>query len=193
MQTILHPCAVPWSISPTMSGVTLTHSESDTEPACQVTFGAGRLTNEGRTDMRLVQIRFAECYFARTGYHSDDGSITDLHGYELSDAASPPEGEDYLDWRHRKWRSDTVCPDSGFYVAEQSAWLRSLPESFQRDSAHYVIDGRDGYVEVVARAFEWTEWMWATGHRDDVPSMETAVAHGTGTAQQAVGLKRVPR
>ena len=170
-----------------MSGVTLTHSESDTEPECQVAFGAGRLTNEGRTDMRLVQIRFTECYFARTGHHSDDSSIADLPGYELSDAATPPDGADYLDWRHSKWRSDTVCPDSGFYVAEPSAWLRSLPESFQRDSAHYVIDGRDGYVEVVAKAFEWTEWMWTTGHRDDVPSKETAVAQGTGNAQQGVG------
>ena len=53
MKTILTPCRVPWTISPSMSGVTLTHSESDVEPECTVVCGAGRLNVDGLVDTRL--------------------------------------------------------------------------------------------------------------------------------------------
>lgn len=74
-----------------MSGVTLSHSESDTEPECEVVFGAGRLTPEGRTDIRRIAIRFSLCYFARTGFHSDDEGMEAI-GYQVNYPEPLPNG-----------------------------------------------------------------------------------------------------
>lgn len=67
-------------------------------------------------------------------------------------------------------------------MAQSSEWLSQLPEQFQTDSEHYVIDGRDGYVEVIARRFEWKEWIWQDGLRDDVPSKEPIADQGSSNA-----------
>jgi hypothetical protein len=74
-----------------------------------------------------------------------------------------------------------VCPNSGFYVATQSHWLESLPKMFQRDLHHYVVDGRDGCVELMAQSFKWREWLWIDGRREDAPLKGPVVAEGEGT------------
>jgi hypothetical protein len=155
VDTILTPCLVPWAISPSGSGVTLTHSESDVEPECTVVFVAGRLGQDDRTDIRHVEIVFNQCYHARVGPHSDSEGVEAL-GYVIDPPR--PSAEDYLNWRVRHWRETGSCPDSGFYVAKRSAWLESLPNFFRPDFRHYVVDGRDGYVELIAREFKWREW-----------------------------------
>ena len=164
-----------------MSGVTLIHAESDSEPECEVVFGAGRLTSEGKTDMRRVAIRFSRCYFARTGHHDDSEGVESL-GYRVAYPEPIPDGLAYLEWRRDRWHQDGFCPDSGFFVAESSEWVASLPEQLRRDSHHYVIDGRDGYVELIAQGFVWKEWIWKDGLRDDVPSKEPSVDQGTSNA-----------
>ncbi len=154
MDTILTPCLVPWAISPSGSSVTLTHCESDVEPECTVVVGAGRLGQDDRTDTRCVEIVFKLCYHARVGPHSDSEGVEVL-GYMID----PPKpcAADYLHWRVKHWRETGNCPDPGFYVAKQSAWLESLPLFFRQDFRHYVVDGRDGYVELIAREFKWRE------------------------------------
>jgi hypothetical protein len=178
VDTILTPCLVPWAISPTESGVTLSHSESDVEPECTVVFGAGRLGEDGCTDSRRVEINFESCYFARVGPHSDTEGI-DALGYKID----PPitcAAADYLDWRARRWREPGSCPTPHFYVAKQSSWLASLPDFFRRDFRHYVVDGRDGYVELIARRFKWREWLWSEGKRELVPARSPVVGEGEG-------------
>src|SRR5438477_12849739 len=81
VETVLSPCRVPWAISPSMSGVTLTHSESDVEPECIVLFGGGRLREDGRTDSRRIEITFNLCYYARLGPHSDREGVEEVLGY----------------------------------------------------------------------------------------------------------------
>lgn len=180
MQTILTPCQVPWAISPTTSGVTLTHSESDVEPECSVVLGAGRLTDDDRTDDRRIEITFNFCCFARVGPHSDDVGIEAI-GYRI-EPTYDGEMKEYLCWRSRQWRSSGTCPDSGFYVAQQSIWLASLPKFFQSDFRHYVIDGRDGYVELIARRYRWREWLWVDCHREKAPLNGPIVGSGEGIA-----------
>ena len=63
--TILKPCRVPWSISPTVSCLTLRHEEADSAPECSVVFGAGRLRDDDLTDSRRVELVFEECYYSR--------------------------------------------------------------------------------------------------------------------------------
>jgi hypothetical protein len=179
METILTPCRVPWAISPSMSGVTLSHSESDVEPVCTVVFGAGRIQEDGRTDSRHVEIEFKLCYYARVGPHSDEEGVEVL-GYTIDRPTIC--AADYLDWRVRQWRETGYCPDPGFYVAERSAWLESLPDFFRRDFRHYVVDGRGGYVELIASQFRWREWLWTVGDRELAPLQRPVVGEGEGVA-----------
>lgn len=172
------PCRVPWAISPTTSGITLTHSESDSEPECTVVLGGGRLNVDGSTDDRRIELEFLHCYYARCGQHCDTEDIEAI-GYKI---ASRYDGKmaDYLDWRQKMWLSSGYCPDSGFYLAAQSAWLCSLPDEYQKAAHHYVLDGRDGYVELIARGFKWREWMWVESRREDAPSTGSVVDEGEG-------------
>jgi len=178
--TILTPCHVPWAISPSTSGVTLMHGESDVEPECVVAFGAGRLRADGRTDSRRVVVAFERCYYARVGPHSDTESVETI-GYAI-DRPIECEPARYLDWRARRWRETGRCPDPGFYVAKQSAWLEGLPGHFRPDFKQYVVDGRDGYVELIARRFRWREWLWDDGHRELAPAHGPVVGEGEGDA-----------
>ena len=178
METIVTPCRVPWMVSPSGSGVTLSHGEGDTEPQCTVVLGAGRLREDDRTDGRRVEIAFDMCYHARVGVHGDGEGVEAL-GYKVDDPVLA--GVDYLDWLVRRWRETGFCPRSGFWVATRSAWLDGLPGYFRRDSRHYIVDGRDGYVELIARRFRWREWLWTEGHRELAPERGPVIGHGEGT------------
>jgi hypothetical protein len=146
-----------------------------------VVFDAGRLGNDGRTDWRRVELTFSHCYFARTGPHSDSESIEAI-GYKIAGGYDGPMNERYLDWRTEQWRKTEVCPYSGFYVARKSTWLSSLPDCFRKDSWHYVIDGRDGYVELIANGYKWREMLWASAHGDGKFEAGPVIAEGEGFA-----------
>jgi hypothetical protein len=163
-----------------MSALTLRHCETDVEPECSVVFGAGRLRDDDRTDSRRVELVFEGCYHARVGPHSDTESIEAI-GYEIVDPLES-DAANYLLRRSRLWRESGFCPDSGFYVALESAWLAGLPDRFRFGSRHYVVDGRDGYVELIARRFRWREWLWIEGDRESAPCNGPVVGEGQGDA-----------
>lgn len=75
-------------------------------------------------------------------------------------------------------------------VAKRSAWLESLPECLQRDFRHYVVDGRNEYVELIARQFSWREWLWTDGHREQSPARGPVVGEGEGPAEPGVAPDR---
>ena len=76
--------------------------------------------------------------------------------------------------------SSAFCPNSGFYVAKTSAWLSNLTPSVHKDFRHYVVDGRDGYVELIADRYSWREWLWVDSHREEAPSCGPEVGSGNG-------------
>ena len=178
--TILTPCRVPWTISPSTSGVTLSHAESDVQPECSVVFGGGRLTQDGRIDSRRIEITFTMCYHARLGPHHDSETIESI-GYQIDEIDNVQTEDEYEQYK-QKWMVSGICPDSGFYIAKESEWLPTLPAFFRTGFEHYVIDGRDGYVELVERQFAWQEWMWSNGHRDDAPKIGPVVGNGDNVA-----------
>lgn len=178
MRVILRSIGVPWAISPSTSGVTLTHAETDMAPECTVVLGANRLSANGKLESCRVDIAFHLSYYAKVGRHEDSESIEAI-GYKVIDAYDG-DAESYIDWRQRTWQLTGKCPDPGFYVAEHSEWIETLPTSFRQDFRHYVIDGRDGYVELIAKSFSWKAWRWSTGHRDDAPSEGPVVDCGNG-------------
>lgn len=167
--TLLRHCRVPWQISPSSGGLTLRYSETDVEPECTVTLGGGRIQETGSTDGRAIEITFDLCWFARAGHHFDTESISSL-GYSIESLPGEPKGGP--DWyafykeEQQRWLTSGICRRSGFYIAERSAWLEGLPDIYRDNAKHYVLDGRDGYVEVIARGFYWKEWTWQSEHRD---------------------------
>lgn len=156
MRTTLRNCDVPWAISPTAGGITLIHEETDVSPQCRVVLGAGRLTSDGRTDLRRVEIVFEDAYFTRTAPH-DDTSCPSSYGFEiLNEYDGSADG--YSNWRCEQWAESGICPDSGFYVAVLSDWIGAVPNMYRDNSNHYLLDGRDGHVELIASKYEWSEW-----------------------------------
>ena len=181
METILMPCRVPWAVSRSTSGVTLIHSESDVDPACTVVFGGGRMNTNGLVDSRRIEIQFVQCYYARSCPHDDSEGIEAI-GYRIEHKYNGGMNE-YLNWRTQTWQRTGFCPDSGFYVAKTSEWLSGLPDLFQTDFHHYIVDGRNGYAELVARRFRWREWLWIDSHREDAISRGPVVGSGKGIAE----------
>jgi len=76
------------------------------------------------------------------------------------------------------WETKGICLNSGFYYAIESDWLDSL--KLRDGFRHYVVDDRDGYVELIAQSFTWKEWIWMAGHRDDVVKTSEAINTGKG-------------
>lgn len=176
MRTILTPCRVPWKVSPSMGCVTLSHAETDVEPECTVVFCGYRVTDE--YGQRRVAIEFEQCYYSRTCPLNGGG--VDRIGYEVE--SSRDEAEDYLEWLDREWKATGLCPSPEFYVARESEWLSGLPDPYREGFRHYVVVGRDGYVELVARRFRWREWIWSEGNREDAPAKGPVVDSGEGFA-----------
>lgn len=178
MAVILKSCRVPWAVSPSMSGLTLVHSETGVSPECSIRFGGGRMRDDGLVDSRRIEICFESAWFARCGPKPDDDDIGAI-GYEIRDRGGTSQN-DYAEWRKLQWRSTGLCPNPGFYLAVHSDWLESASRAGWRKLNHYVLEGRDGYVEVLAERFRWREWLWTSGARDGLTSDMDVVALGEG-------------
>ncbi len=175
VDTIVTPCRVPWAISPTDSLVSLRHLETMSSTECAVVLGANSMS---RKRLR-VEIEFDFCSHTRTGPHDDSEGIAAI-GYKVD---WPFEGslDDDHELGSRLWAKTGFCPDSGFYVARQSPWLQSLADGYQRDCRHYVVYGRDGHVELVARRFKWRAWHWPEWtDREEAPKYGPVVCEGEG-------------
>ena len=77
----------------------------------------------------------------------------------------------------RTWLQTGACPDPGFYFSKDSEWLTAERNSWaarQRtshgpeDAVHFLLDGRDGYVEVLALGFTWRAWPYGSPLLSDV-------------------------
>ena len=163
-----------------MSGVTLIHSETDVAPECTVVLGANRMSTEGCLEACRVDIVFSLSYYAKVGWLNDTESIDSI-GYAVKDQYRG-DADSYIKWRKETWQVSGKCPNPGFYVAEHSEWIMTLPPYFHRDFHHYVIEGRDGYIEMIAKGFSWKVWLWLSGHRDDAPMKGPVLDSGEGIA-----------
>lgn len=177
MATTLRNCEVPWAISPTCSGVTLIHEETDVAPNCRVVLGAGRLNPDGLTDVRRIELVFELAYFTRTTPHDDSQSASD-YGFNVVDEYNGDMNA-YIHWCKQQWTKTGICPNSGFHVAERSDWLESVPEFYRQHCNHYLLDGRDGHVELLASKYRWAEWVVGENNNrewSEVWPLNTAVA-----------------
>src|SRR5262245_25560919 len=179
MTVRMKPCKVPWSVSPSMSGLTLTHVETDVAPECSIVFGGGRMGPNGLTDMRRIELQFVRASHVRAAPKHDDEDI-EASGFQIVGGYDGP-WKDYWNWRKRNWRDTGICPDSGFYVAMESDWLRSARMKYGDAPKHFILEGRDSYIEIIAESFSWREWLWPDGPRDNYQDASDVVGSGHGT------------
>ncbi|MFO0939682.1 MAG: hypothetical protein U0930_02830 [Pirellulales bacterium] len=154
MSDVLKHCRVPWTVSPS-GGICLLYEETDTAPICYVTFPASRISRDGLLDSRLVRIDFVGGAFTKTHWH-DDRSGPESIGYTVIESRKEC-------WpRCENWKFGALCPSPCFYKVENSTWIPGLPALFHSHH-HFLIDGRDGCIEIIAERYHWKEWIWPPG------------------------------
>jgi hypothetical protein len=157
-------CSLPWRIWPW--GLSLTHGDTDVLPVCSVEFGvlivrATRPYKElwGRVDFNLAA-------FVSAKPHRDDEDILDVTGYDILPRT---RGSGFATYEEQQdeWLRTGVCPDPGFYFSTDTKWIDTEQQSWterQRadlrpgEAVHFLLDGRDGYIEILAASFTWRAW-----------------------------------
>jgi hypothetical protein len=113
-----------------------------------------------------VKVDFARAAFAAAKPRRDDENLSDVSGYDIVPQRRNGRYDSY-ERREIEWLQTGVCPDPGFYYSTSSTWLATERQSWanrQRSVAgpevaiHFVVNGRDGYVEILASGFSWRAW-----------------------------------
>lgn len=161
-------CSLPWRIW--TWGLSLVHSDTDVSPECSVEFGvnvARRL--ETPYEAYWARIDFEAAAFASAKPHRDDETLENVTGYDIVPRTTRSDLPmlDALEAEEAEWIRTGICPDPWFYYSKDSAWLRSESDAWahrQRglygpeDAVHFLLDGRDGYIEILATGFSWRAW-----------------------------------
>ncbi|WP_068267563.1 hypothetical protein [Rubripirellula obstinata] len=117
-----------------------------------------------------MRITFGGAAFVRVHWHDDTTGVECL-GY------GPPNST-FETWPVLDtWTIGDFCPDPLFYRVIDSAWTPTLPSGFTRHS-HFVVDGRDGCIELVAECYTWCEWQWPPGSTVDAAIANAPIATG---------------
>lgn len=174
MADVFDACSLPWSIWPW--GLSLAHSDTDVGPECSVEFG-GMFVKPTRPFKELwVRVDFTLAAFVMAKPHRDDEELSDVTGYDIVPRRAPFTLESY-ERTNSEWLESGVCPDPKFYFSTSSEWLEAVRQRWaarQRTShptdkaVHFLLDGRDGYVEVIAAGFSWRAWPPGRPRLDDV-------------------------
>jgi hypothetical protein len=148
---------------------------------------------QDRSEGRWVKVDFELAAFASAKPHRDDETLVSVSGYDIVPRRREPGGvypaglrgalrgvEDVLEsWEQgeRTWLQTGACPDPGFYFSMDSAWLEAERSSWAarqrnshgpQDAVHFLLVGRDGYVEVLALGFTWRAWHYGSPLLGDV-------------------------
>lgn len=151
-------CELPWRIWPW--GLDLSHSDTDVVPECSVEFGAMIVRPSPSDEEIWVRVDFELAAFASAKPHRDDERLEAVTGYEID------VGVEYSRMRE-VWLGSGRCPDPKIYFSTSSAWLDACRGSWARrqrtsrsgsEAVHFLLDGRDGYLEILAAGFSWRAW-----------------------------------
>lgn len=171
MSDTFRACTLPWRIWPW--GIRLSHSDSDMLPECSVEFGALVVRPTRPYEALWVKVDFELAAFASARPHRDDEDLFEVSGYSLLPSRRDDLGGD----RDAEWLRTGTCPDPRFYFSTDSRWLERDKRSWaarQRtdrgpdDAVHFLLDGRDGYVEILAAGFTWRAWHQGKPLRSEV-------------------------
>ncbi len=161
MSPSFHACPLPWQIWPW--GLQLTHADTDTLPECSVEFGAMIVRPTGPYEQFWVRVDFELAAFASAKPRRDDEPLADVTGYDIVPRRRVHDAGD----RDAEWLRSGTCPDPGVYFSTDSALLAAsrVPWSERQRTnkppeaaVHFLLDGRDAYLEILAAGFSWRAW-----------------------------------
>lgn len=187
MADTFHACRLPWEVWPW--GVTLSHSDTDVVPECSVEFGGHIVRPQPPYEQIWVRLDFELAGLARARPHRDDEDLGDVTGYDIVPRRRYRGVETYAS-NQAEWRRTGWCPDPDVYYSTDSAWLaderdgwayrqrltvtaidsprigrRARATRTAADAVHFIVNGRDGFVEVMAAGFTWTSYEQTAGPR----------------------------
>lgn len=181
----LNPVKVPWQVSPSTPFLKLLAGEPHSEHPTQVVFVANfglraertprqevgfpsavqavnphHLPSEAGKESKthsLVRIEFREGIWARISPAFSDREVIDPREFDSAQIpySSPPNDVGvWLQDFQSLWMKSGNCPDPCAYTVESSQWISHLGlNGFE----HFLIQGHDAYVEVLARGWKWEE------------------------------------
>jgi hypothetical protein len=152
MKNRFKPCLLPWAIWPW--GLSLSHSDTDVGPKCTVEFGAQVARPTPPFDQYWVRVVFAMADVVIARPKSDIADLADVTDYDFEVDADRGESAHHADIN--RWLESGECPHPGFYWASKSTLLESEVEA--QGSIHFLLEGRDGYLEILADGFSWSAW-----------------------------------
>jgi hypothetical protein len=175
---------VPWAISPSTAFLRLSwaegvidgalvefvayykcfhHGGSQSPDQIQIVNTPDRFESrhdELNVPYRIVRATFEGVSFLRVQPAISDTQVIDDDAFDwtgISGAYQDGESaEEYVRRSTRQWIETGLCPDSGMYVVELSAWLRELGRDGTGEQ-HYLLVGNETSVEIIAKKWRWDE------------------------------------
>lgn len=181
----LKPLKVPWQVSPSTPYLRLLAAESQRESATQVVFVAHFGLRSERTTRQevgfsnatvasdphqlsaqpgkeskthsLVRIEFRGGLYARISPSFSDSEVVNPREFDTSLIPYSDPPRDIGAWLkdvQSLWMKTGSCPHPNAYTVESSQWIDGLGLN---EFEHFLIQGHDAYVEVLARGWKWEE------------------------------------
>lgn len=153
------PLALPWAVSPT-ADPDLTATASGLCLHLGVGYGPLAQEMEGDWSWRPTLVEFRGVMAFAWGRMPEAGerpSPSERYGrgqipFEDDETSCGPGRERYRE----RWLRTGMAPDSGIYQVRGAEWLWTVEADRQRFH-HFVVEGHDHYVEVLAASVYWKD------------------------------------
>jgi hypothetical protein len=150
--------SLPWMISTSVSDLRVLLLENDdTTVTCDV---ATLPTQHpcGELIIRRAAVSFEGGQWLRVEPAATDASTIPAGRFSWGEMplqeAEGRDAEGLLRDFYARWRETGICPDPGIYEIVSSTWLRSSGAA-RFGCKHYVMVGRDTWLEILAMSLAW--------------------------------------
>lgn len=146
------PCTLPWWVSPSGSFLKVVMAEESDPTVVEATVNS---LPEGADDqvVAFVHLQFHQAIATAVHSYGDSGRfeperIFNATAVEAAHRARPADRESFL----ARWRKRGLLEETSVYEVMESIWDGvPLSDRFR----HFVIQGSELWVEVIARSCEW--------------------------------------
>ena len=146
MPNKLIPVAVPWKVSPSISGIHICIEEDgDCVVRCEAYSRLEPNPWSGRVSLLLGAAGWVRTYPLVGGRDT-----LPERGFDSSALPNHLSPEQFV----AEWVACCQCPDPGVYQVAESLWLAET-NGQKWSLEHFVVSGRDMWFECLSRSFAW--------------------------------------